>query len=967
VKRYPGIRPFTAEDQHLFYGRDEEQRSLFQMVILNEIVVLFGKSGTGKSSLLNAGVCPQFEDRHLHPVFIRLHNTNLRPEQQVYEYLKENDYIPKNMPDGLTLWEYFKCFWYVDLGEVFTPVIIFDQFEELFTLYTLEERQNFIDQLADLVNGRMPISLQKKIKESDDSLDPEIDWQTPPKVKIILAIRSDYLYLLNELASDIPSILRTRFQLNMLNRSNAIQAITLPALAAGEYESPIFEYEPKSLENIIEVLGKKELDQLRNDLPESEIEIEAFQLQLFSQQIENKIISENRPSGFIVSPGFFGGKEGVQKIIGDFYSSVVSRVPEEFQVAVETMAATFLIRNNRRIIMEESSIREECGIPQNLLDQLHEERLLRKEARTGNFYYEISHDTLIEPVLEKYQDVAIRLEEERQEEKRLVREKELAAITKKAEEERQRAEEQAALRQIAERNEKKARKRTQIAIIISILGLALAIFAGIQYKSAKEAKDLAITAQNTAEVSRKQAIVEKDKAKQAAEDARISEDKAKKAAEKARLSEDKAKEAAEKARISEAKAKQAAEDASISEDKAKEAAEEARINATKAKKAEEAANQATNDAMIAEKEAISALNNLQKANAETAVLLLKEVDQNILELDYLAASNKTEAVLLLKAKEEESLQRVQEIAFFYTESVQYSKAKEILASIEIDANEDLNSLRKLIGQIDKANFKSLEQRYYPEMVLISGGQFRLAKDGLTGNEFTQLDSFWLAKTETTVLQYNLYAVANNQALPEKSSWGRNGDHPIMGLSWFDAIAYTNWMSEQRGYPKAYILEKNFTNPNQLFDTSIDWTKTTNWEEGGYRLPTELEWEYAASGGSANSFIFSGSDILKDVGWSINNSGRQPHTVASKNNNLFGLYDMSGNAWEWCWDWYEDTPIEESRSSKKKNMDDPIQGISRVIRGGSWFLGDTYSQVTFRGRSIPNLGGSNYGFRCARSY
>jgi len=222
------------------------------------------------------------------------------------------------------------------------------------------------------------------------------------------------------------------------------------------------------------VLGKKETDQLRSDLPESELEIEAFQLQLFCQQIENKIIAEKQPVSFKASSAFFGGKAGIQKIIGEFYSGVISRVPQEYQVAVETMVATYLIRNKRRIIMEESAIREEFGIPQNLLDQLHEERLLRKEARTGSFYYEISHDTLLEPVLEKYQQIAARLEEEKLEKERIAKEKELVAIKQKAEVERQRAEEQMQLREAAELSAVQARQRTRLAMGALIIALLLA-------------------------------------------------------------------------------------------------------------------------------------------------------------------------------------------------------------------------------------------------------------------------------------------------------------------------------------------------------------------------------------------------------------------------------------------------------------------------------------------------------------
>ena len=119
------------------------------------------------------------------------------------------------------------------------------------------------------------------------------------------------------------------------------------------------------------------------------------------------------------------------------------RIPAGQRDLVEKLLATGLIRNQRRIIMEESAIREEFGLPQPTLDQLHAERLLRKEARKGQFYYEISHDTLVAPILERYKTLAAREEKDH-------REKELAEAQRLAEEERQRAEQQAKLRQEAE-------------------------------------------------------------------------------------------------------------------------------------------------------------------------------------------------------------------------------------------------------------------------------------------------------------------------------------------------------------------------------------------------------------------------------------------------------------------------------------------------------------------------------------
>jgi len=408
MKRYPGIRPFTTEDQHLFKGREKESRELFQLVVLNDIVILFGKSGIGKTSLLQAGVCPELEDRSLHPVFIRLNQTHLKPEEQVFQQLKDGNYLPKETPADLSLWEYFKLFWYVDLGEVFKPVIIFDQFEELFTLYHPEERIDFIRQLADVVNGRFPDSLKGKIIEEG--------METAPEVKFIIGIRSDYLYLLDELSSD---------------RENATEAITLPASEKGQFNSSPFSFSKTAIDNIIDTLGKEESDQLRTERKSSEPEIEAFQLQLFCGYIEDKIIQEKRAENFQVTPDYYGGDEGIQEIIGQFYANVLRKVREEEQDTVEKILAKGLIRNGRRIIMEETVIIEEYKITKELLDLLHQERLLNKEARKGNFYYEISHDTLVEPILDKYQTIEKREEIARQKADKIAKEKELAVERQK--------------------------------------------------------------------------------------------------------------------------------------------------------------------------------------------------------------------------------------------------------------------------------------------------------------------------------------------------------------------------------------------------------------------------------------------------------------------------------------------------------------------------------------------------------
>ena len=126
----------------------------------------------------------------------------------------------------------------------------------------------------------------------------------------------------------------------------------------------------------------------------------------------------------------------------------------------------------------------------------------------------------------------------------------------------------------------------------------------------------------------------------------------------------------------------------------------------------------------------------------------------------------------------------------------------------------------------------------------------------------------------------------------------------------------------------------------------------------YRLPTEAEWEYASRGGSkGDETMFSGSNNADAVAWYYENSGEQAHPVGQKRSNSLGLYDMSGNVWEWCSDWYG-----KYNSSYQENPAGPVSGERRVDRGGGWFNDARYCRVALRYSRKPNYRGSFLGFR-----
>jgi formylglycine-generating enzyme required for sulfatase activity len=188
------------------------------------------------------------------------------------------------------------------------------------------------------------------------------------------------------------------------------------------------------------------------------------------------------------------------------------------------------------------------------------------------------------------------------------------------------------------------------------------------------------------------------------------------------------------------------------------------------------------------------------------------------------------------------------------------------------------------------------------------------------------------KTEVTQAEYRKVMGKN------PSHFSGCDDCPVEQVSWYDAVAFCEWMSIASG-------------------------KT-------YRLPTEAEWEYAARGGNkSKGYEYSGSNDLDAVGWYDNGYVRKTHPVAQKQPNELGLYDMSGNVREWCSDWYDEGYYSRSPQNDPQG---PNSGKYRVLRGGSWVNFDDYCRVAFRRGLNPDYSGYpgywnvNFGFRLVLS-
>ncbi|MGA4847412.1 formylglycine-generating enzyme family protein [Streptomyces sp. G5(2025)] len=174
----------------------------------------------------------------------------------------------------------------------------------------------------------------------------------------------------------------------------------------------------------------------------------------------------------------------------------------------------------------------------------------------------------------------------------------------------------------------------------------------------------------------------------------------------------------------------------------------------------------------------------------------------------------------------------------------------------------------------------------------------------------------------------------------RPSTARGDRLPVEGVSWWDAVRFCNALSERAGLAPAYDIAGAGRGGDG--DESVTWDASAD----GYRLPTEAEWEYACRAGTTGSHY----GPLDDIAWYRGNSGERVHDVGSRQANPWGLYDMLGNVWDWCWDVY----------------DAEVYGSYRVLRGGGWFDEHWSCRASARRRSHPSFRVDDVGFRVARS-
>ena len=248
--------------------------------------------------------------------------------------------------------------------------------------------------------------------------------------------------------------------------------------------------------------------------------------------------------------------------------------------------------------------------------------------------------------------------------------------------------------------------------------------------------------------------------------------------------------------------------------------------------------------------------------------------------------------------------------------------------------------------------KFVDEKLGASLIFVEEGEFiRGGEENIPHKVLLQ--SFFIGKYPVTQLEYARVTGKN------PSRFKGNDHHPVETVSWVEAIAYCNQLNQQLGLPNAYDADGNWLDADGK--PTQDFARVR-----GFRLPTEAEWEYAARGGNqSKGHVFAGSDDVDEVAWHVNNSGNTAHSVGQKKPNELGLYDMSGNVWEWCHDLYDGNYYEQCKAKgvvRNPTGPESFRGLTRVFRGGSFNSVKRNCMLTTRGSDPAGLFEKGLGFR-----
>jgi TolA-binding protein len=382
---YIGPRPFEQSDRDIFFGRTQEANELVSLITAHPVVVLYAQSGGGKTSLVKAGLIPLLVDEEnfhvVGPMRVRENVAGLKPEgvENIYMFNALSSISAPGAVNGfakLSLTDYLASTKIpTDNGNSFTPtVVIFDQFEELFTLYPehWEERQCFFLQVRD--------ALRKY------SL-----------LRVVFSMREDFIAELDPYASLLPEKLRTRFRMEALREKTALGAVIEPLKRVQTNGNGKRRFAPGVAESLVHNLLDIKVRTPDGTKKVSGEFVEALQLQVVCQALWENLA----PSDVLITAEHLESYGDVDKALMHFYENAIEK----------TVAKTGVKQGKLRTWMERTLITpngtrgtvfrgdtETGGIPNNVVDELENQRIIRMELRGGAQWYELTHDRFVETV-----------------------------------------------------------------------------------------------------------------------------------------------------------------------------------------------------------------------------------------------------------------------------------------------------------------------------------------------------------------------------------------------------------------------------------------------------------------------------------------------------------------------------------------------------------------------------------------
>jgi AAA+ ATPase superfamily predicted ATPase len=489
---FPGLRYFQESESPFFVGRDKEISELVRRIKRAPLTVLFGISGLGKTSLLLAGAFPQLREDAFFPVRLRLsfyEATESFAEQVVTQVRQEaaaqGIEAGERLP-GESLWEYFHRvdFW-DQRNQRLQPVLVFDQFEETFTLgreHRDERVQPFSAELADLIENRVPVKDRRRISKIEN-LPYSISEQ---RYRVVLSLREDYLAELESWQQLIPSLSSNRMRLRPMNGEAAMRVVTQ---VPGQVSNPVAEQIVRFVANDT----RAELAQF------AELEIEPSLLSVVCRELNNRRTKAGLDS--ITQDLLHGNRE---LILERLYDDCLEHFGE-YHDAIRKLVEEQLLTTSglRDSVAVEDILNEQTGITEDNLAILIDQRLVRIEERAGVRRMELSHDLWTQSI--------VRSRDERRHTEE-IEAREQARRAELEERERQRREaleaEKAETEARNQKLERSRRQRTKMLTVSLLAGLAMLValvYTVDLYRKAETATKKAETAANEAEQARKKA------------------------------------------------------------------------------------------------------------------------------------------------------------------------------------------------------------------------------------------------------------------------------------------------------------------------------------------------------------------------------------------------------------------------------------------------------------------------------